>query len=159
MQSESTDKIQRVLGIYKKLINGEIVNKIEEANDYGVNERSIQRDIDDIRCFMESEVGRTGVINNVIYDRNQKGFRLEQQNRTELSNGEMLAICKILLDSRALLKNEMIEILDKLVECCVSKKNQKVHKYPSRFYERSILRKQDSFPRKQFCHRDIQLNG
>lgn len=53
MQSESTDKIQRVLGIYKKLINGEIVNKIEEANDYGVNERSIQRDIDDIRCFME----------------------------------------------------------------------------------------------------------
>ena len=56
MQSESTDKIQRVLGIYKKLINGEIVNKIEEANDYGVNERSIQRDIDDIRCFMESEV-------------------------------------------------------------------------------------------------------
>ena len=29
MQSESTDKIQRVLGIYKKLINGEIVNKID----------------------------------------------------------------------------------------------------------------------------------
>lgn len=125
MQSESTDKMQRVLGIYKKLINGEIVNKIEEANNYGVNERSIQRDIDDIRCFMESEVGRTGIINDVIYDRNQKGFRLEQQNRTELSNGEMLAICKILLDSRALLKNEMIEILDKLVKCCVSKKNQK----------------------------------
>lgn len=35
MQSESTDKMQRVLGIYKKLINGEIVNKIEEANNYG----------------------------------------------------------------------------------------------------------------------------
>ena len=67
MQNESTDKIQRVLGIYKKLINGEIVNKIEEATNYGVNERSIQRDIDDIRCFMESEVGRTGIINDVIY--------------------------------------------------------------------------------------------
>ena len=66
MQRESTDKIQRVLGIYKKLVSGEIVSKVEEANNYGVNERSIQRDIDDIRSFMESEVGRTGIINNVI---------------------------------------------------------------------------------------------
>lgn len=37
----------------------------------------------------------------------------------------MLAICKILLDSRALLKTDMIEILNKLIENCVSKKNQK----------------------------------
>lgn len=81
MQRESTDKIQRVLGIYKKLVSGEIVSKVEEANNYGVNERSIQRDIDDIRSFMESEVWRTGIINNVIYDREKKGFRLEQQNR------------------------------------------------------------------------------
>ena len=125
MQRESTDKIQRVLGIYKKLISGNIVNKVEEANNYGVNERSIQRDIDDIRSFMESEVGRTGIINNVVYDRCCKGFRLEQLNITELSNGEMLAVCKILLDSRALLKTEMIDILDKLVESCVSKKNRK----------------------------------
>ena len=120
MQRESTDKIQRVLGIYKKLVSGEIVNKVEEANNYGVNERSIQRDIDDIRSFMESEVGRTGLINNVIYDRAKKGFRLEQQNQTELTNGQMLAICKILLDSRALLKTDMIEILDLI-------KNERFH--------------------------------
>ena len=125
MQLESTDKIQRVLGIYKKLVSGEIVSKVEEANNYGVNERSIQRDIDDIRSFMESEVGRTGIINNVIYDREKKGFRLEQQNPTELTNGQMLAICKILLDSRALLKTDMIEILNKLIENCVTKNNQK----------------------------------
>lgn len=125
MQRESTDKIQRVLGIYKKLVSGEIVSKVEEANNYGVNERSIQRDIDDIRSFMESEVWRTGIINNVIYDREKKGFRLEQQNPTELTNGQMLAICKILLDSRALLKTDMIEILNKLIENCVTKNNQK----------------------------------
>ena len=74
---------------------------------------------------MESEVGRTGIINNVIYDRAKKGFRLEQQNPTELTNGQMLAICKILLDSRALLKTDMIEILNKLIENCVTKNNQK----------------------------------
>ena len=74
---------------------------------------------------MESEVWRTGIINNVIYDREKKGFRLEQQNPTELTNGQMLAICKILLDSRALLKTDMIEILNKLIENCVTKNNQK----------------------------------
>ena len=39
-------KIERVLGIYTKLLNRYIVNKAAEANEYGVNERSIQRDVD-----------------------------------------------------------------------------------------------------------------
>lgn len=42
------DKIERVLGIYTKLINGFVVYKSEEAANYCVNERSIQRDIDDM---------------------------------------------------------------------------------------------------------------
>lgn len=40
-------KIGRVLGIYTKLLDGYLVNKSEEALNYGVNERTIQRDIDD----------------------------------------------------------------------------------------------------------------
>ena len=43
------NKMQRVLGIYTKLMGGYLVNKAEEALNYQVNERSIQRDIDDIR--------------------------------------------------------------------------------------------------------------
>lgn len=50
---EQTDKIERVLGLYTKLINGSVINKAEEANNYNVNERSIQRDIDDIRNYMD----------------------------------------------------------------------------------------------------------
>ncbi len=49
------DKIARVLGIYTKLINGCLINKSEEAQNYGVNERSIQRDIGDIRNYLELE--------------------------------------------------------------------------------------------------------
>ena len=49
------DKTSRILGIYSKLINGYVVNKAEEAANYGVNERSIQRDIDDIRNFVGSD--------------------------------------------------------------------------------------------------------
>lgn len=50
--NDKNDKIERVLGIYTKLINGDVINKEEEADRYHVNPRSIQRDIDDIRNFL-----------------------------------------------------------------------------------------------------------
>ena len=51
--SMEKDKNKRVFGIYTRLINGSIIRKAEEAVRYGVNERTIQRDIDDIRKFLE----------------------------------------------------------------------------------------------------------
>lgn len=121
-------KIDRVLGIYTKLLGGYLVNKSEEALNYGVNERTIQRDIDDIRNFLESDMENTGILNSVVYSRIEKGYRLEQIYQLKLTNGEILAICKILLDSRALRKEEMSDVLDKLISCCVPKKNQKLVK-------------------------------
>lgn len=119
-------KIERVLGIYTKLMNGDIVNKAEEAQNYGVNERSIQRDIDDIRNFLELDSENTVYMNPVIYNRIDKGYHLEQIYKLKLANSEVLALCKILLDSRAFTKKEMIELLDKLISCCVPKSNQKL---------------------------------
>ncbi len=127
MKAEEKDKVARVLSIYTKLMNGYLVNKSEEAAAFGVNERSIQRDIDDIRDYLDTSPD-TGVHNAVIYDRMEKGYRLENVYRNQLTNGEILAICKILLDSRAFLKSEMEEILGKLISCCVPKSNQKLVK-------------------------------
>lgn len=123
---ENNDKINRVLGIYTKLINGGLVNKSEEALNYGVTERSIQRDIDDIRCFFEQGGDNYGVLNEVIYDRAAKGYRLEQIYRMKFSNSEILAICKILLDSRAFTKEEMDDILKKLIDCGVPSENRQL---------------------------------
>ena len=124
-ENVKSDKIARILGIYTKLMNGGIVNKAEEARQYGVNERSIQRDIDDIREYFENETADIGFINSVTYDRSAKGYRLEQLYKTRLSNSEILAVCKILLDSRAFTKKEMLLLLDQLGECCVPQTNQK----------------------------------
>lgn len=126
MNGENKDKIGRVLGIYNKLMSGSIINKSEEAVHYGVNERTIQRDIDDVRNFLEQEAGNTGILNTVIYDRIEKGYRLEQIYKMRMTNSEILAVCKILLDSRAFTKKEMSEMLEKLLECCVPKNNQKL---------------------------------
>ena len=89
MTEEKNNKIERVLGIYTRLLNGSIVKKSEEAANYGVNERSIQRDIDDIRNYLELDGERVGCINNVVYDRVRKGYRLEQVCKMKLSNSEV----------------------------------------------------------------------
>lgn len=120
------DKLERVLSIYTKLMNGYVLNKAEEANRFGVNEKSIQRDIEDIRHYLENSAEDAGIDNAIVYDRFEKGYRLERVYRMKLNNSEILAICKILLDSRAFTKKEMEEMLGKLIECCVPKSNQKL---------------------------------
>lgn len=124
MEEYKSDKIKRVLGIYTKLMNGHLVNKVEEARRYKVNERSIQRDIDNIRNYLADDAEIAGYMNAVAYDRIGKGYRMEQIYRMKLSNSEILAICKILLDSRAFTKEEMKDILDRLVLCCTPECNQ-----------------------------------
>lgn len=126
MDNNKSDKIERVLDIYTKLINGYLVNKKEEALKYGVNERSIQRDIDDIRNYLENNAMDVGCINSVIYDYIDKGYRLEKIYTMKFLNSEVLAICKILLDSRAFTKEEMTNMLHKIISCCVPKSNQKL---------------------------------
>lgn len=126
MENIKGDKIERVLDIYTKLMNGYLVSKGEEAVNYGVNECSIQRDVDDIRNYFETDAERVGCINSVIYDRIGKGYRLEQIYKMKFSNSEVLALCKILLDSRAFTKEEMLGMLDKLISCCVPKTNQQL---------------------------------
>lgn len=119
------DKIGRVLQIYSKLTEGCFINKAEEAQLYNVNERSIMRDIEDIRNFLDADSERTGIVNSVVYDRQFKGYRLETLYKTRLQNSEVLALCKILLDSRAFTKAEMEDMLDKLITCCVPEANRK----------------------------------
>lgn len=128
MANTGSGKMERVLGIYTRFINGQTVNKAEEARKYRVNERSIQRDIDDIRNFLELEAENMGYINTITYDRSSNGYRMEQIYKLKLSNSEVLALCEILLDSRAFIKEEMKDMLDRLISCCVPRENQKVVK-------------------------------
>jgi len=126
MDGEKNQKMERVLGLYTKLLSGALVIKEEEAQNYGVNTRSIQRDIDDIRSFLDMTGINTGQMNTVIYDRTRRGYRLEKNSRLMLKNSEILAVCKILLDSRAFTKTEMTDILDRMVACCVPEVNRKL---------------------------------
>ena len=128
MEEVKSDKLKRILGIYMKLINGAVVNKAEEAANYGVNKRSIQRDIEEIRSFLDEDNVSKGYTNSVVYDRAVNGYRLEQIYDFKLQNEEILALCKILLDSRAFPKKEMCSIVDKLINNCVPEENRRIVK-------------------------------
>lgn len=123
---ETNNKIERVLSLYTRLSNGAIINKAQEAACFNVNERSIQRDIDDIRNFLKINADDSGFYNTIIYNRDKRGYHFDHIYKAKLTNSEILALCKILLDSRAFTKEEISSMLDKLITCCVPKDNQKL---------------------------------
>jgi transcriptional regulator len=118
------DRSSRLLKIYSKLVKGYIVNKREEADNFNVDERTIQRDITSIKDYMCSDMASNGIINSIVYDKEVGGYKMESSYQGTLSNSETLAVCKVLLDSRAFPKDEMQAILDKLISCCVPKENR-----------------------------------
>ena len=126
MEEVNLGKSNLVLYLYTKLLRGQILRKDRLAVQFGVNEKSIQRDLETIREFLDREKIEKGYGPQLIYDFYEKGYRLEQNEQINLSNEETLAISKILLASRAFTKKEMLEILDKLIKNCVPLENRRL---------------------------------
>lgn len=71
-------KNARVLDIYSRLCNGSVLNKFKIAKEYGVDERTVQRDIDDIRAYLDNCKVLTGREQRmVLYDRMKKGYFID----------------------------------------------------------------------------------
>lgn len=122
MESLPENKAVRLLEIYTHLIKGDVLSKTELAMQYHISRRSIQRDMEALRTFIANQ----NLGQDVVYDYKHRGYRLIQTNPKWLSNSEILAVCKILLESRSLRKDEMLPILDKLVDCAVPDPNKKL---------------------------------
>ena len=86
-----------------------------------MTERSVQRDMEALRTFVDEQM----LMQEIVYDAKAKGYRLANSVPKSLTNSEILAVCKILLESRSMRLDEMMPILDKLVACCVPAENRK----------------------------------
>lgn len=53
--ADSSCKYYRILEMYLRLLDGEKITKKEEAERYGVDVRSIQRDLDALRVFLSGQ--------------------------------------------------------------------------------------------------------
>lgn len=121
MENLTEAKSSRLLVIYSRLVNGEAISKAELSERYHVSERSIQRDMESLRCFIADQ----SLAQDIIYDYKLKGYRLVNNLPKGLSNSEVLAVCKILLESRSMRRDEMLPILDKLIDCAVPKESRR----------------------------------
>ena len=108
MEYEKTD---RILEIFMRSLRGETIKIQELANEYGVSAKSISRDISEIQNFLSEH---RELMNNaeLIYSYKQKAYILS--NDEFLKNKELFAIVEILIGSRSLNKEEILNIISKL---------------------------------------------
>lgn len=104
------NKAFRILEIENRLSKGEVLFKADLAMSFGVTEKTIQRDIDELRNYLEEKS-----YSEIHYDHKQKGYVMESMEREWLTNKEVMAICKILLESRAFRKDELEQLVQKLI--------------------------------------------
>ena len=126
MGRDSEDKAGRILSIYTRLKQGKVIYKQEESIRYGVAERTIQRDIVDIQCFLEEHASTSGEIQEIIFEKALGGYVLQTKKKTQLEEKELLAVAKILLESRALTKQELYPIIHKLIHLCSNEADMKL---------------------------------
>lgn len=109
-------KMERVMDLLVQMLTGKIVNKKEFADSYGKNVKTIERDFAIIRNHFADHYDNEF---SLVYDRSVNGYRIKRANFEELTNSEIYAVIKILLESRSMTKSEMFPILDKMVKKCV----------------------------------------
>lgn len=118
MQNHSEDKAKRILAIYTRFRQGKIVYKAKMSETYGVSSRTIQRDIADIQCFLQDQCMETGSIQEIVFDKKTGGYMLQTKQNYYLDEKAVLVVCKILLESKMLVKTELFPIMHSLVALC-----------------------------------------
>ena len=104
----------RMLHIYERLNRGEKLGKDQLANEYEVSPKTIQRDLDDLRAYL-SEAHSFEQDVAIRYSKRENCYSLVRYEREWMTNEEALALCKILLESRAFCKEELLQIIEKLI--------------------------------------------
>ena len=104
----------RLLSMYERLNKGELLFKSKLANEFNVTEKTVQRDIDDLRAYI-ADMHFSEIETTIKYDKSKNGYYLVRFEREWLTNEEVLAMCKILLESRALKKEEIKQLITKLL--------------------------------------------
>ena len=107
-------KDMRLLELYNRLLKNDDIDVEEYAKENGVSTRTVERDI---KCIKDFLAGNEDKSRKII--RNKKKYQLTYaKDSVNLTKSEILAISKILLASRAFLKDEISLIIDKIVKQC-----------------------------------------
>ena len=111
----------RLLELYDRLLKNEDIDIKKYAEKNKINIRTAERDIKTIRNFLAKK-NETKLIHNSKKKKYQLTYSEDSIN---LTKSEILAVSKILLASRAFLKDEISLIIDKIIKQCGSENDLK----------------------------------
>lgn len=112
---------ERLLTIFLRLQAGERLSKARLSTEFGVDPKSIQRDISRLKGTIE-ENRNLGL--EIIFDTSDNTYRLI--GKTIFNKKDILVISKILLENRALNKSELYSLLEDLLSLLSIKEKKEV---------------------------------
>ena len=118
-----------LLYMFNELKEGRVLIKENIIEKFKINERTFYRYIKDIKEFiMQEAVEANGQLigDEIISDKEKEGYILKKSRKNVLNEKEILAISKVLLESRGFVKREMEEIINRLLDNCVCKDKEKI---------------------------------
>lgn len=120
-----TDKNTRMLGLYHQLLTGKKVSKQAFCVEQEINERSFDRDIEDVRLFLCEEQ----TYSELIYDRIDKKYYLSHTVGNVLSGEESLFLSNVLLAQKNVRSDELKGMLESLVNITDSTRRYELYKF------------------------------
>lgn len=111
-------KAEALLYIYNRLLEGKIVRKHDVVDKFNINERTFYRYIQDIKNFVEKPDGEL-IGEEIIADKAKGGYILKGKYEKKLNGKEVLAISKVILESRGFIKNEIEDMISKILDNCI----------------------------------------
>lgn len=116
-----------LLFIYNELKEGKVVTKENILNKFKINERTFYRYIKDIKDFVSEESKKSNgelISEEVIEDKD--GYILKGKHKKTLNEKEVLAISKVLLESRGFVETEMKGMIDNLLDNCACEDKENI---------------------------------
>lgn len=119
----AANQAYRILKIYEDLIDKCEIDKNKLINEFNVNEKTIQRDIEFIRNYLSDNYDNK---EELLYDKQNNKYYLSRSEEHKLSSVEIFSIIKILLESRAFCKEEMESIVNTVSSYASHKDNKNI---------------------------------
>ena len=135
------DKITRILLMYSKISQGGRIYKRSFCVEAGIDRRTFDRDIEDIRLYLSESFDG----NNLIYDREDESYHLENFYKYQpLSAMEVVYIFELLNSCRVLRKDEYAGLAASLLNSVEISRRRYVNKIVEKHIQDYSTKNQDA---------------